>query len=398
MIALIKIAAVIALMLILISRKINLTYALAAGSILTGILFGRGLGIFIDIYLTLADSQTLTLLLVFVSVLYLSNMLTDTGILREMLASLERMIKDLRLVTFSMPLLIGLVPAPSGAMLSAPFARETGQKIGLKPERMLVINYWFRHITEYINPIYPGPILTTAIVGITFKSLFFMNLPIMLTVFMTGLAMFILTIRHSRNTEKPARGDLMRIAKAIWPVLLAIILPIAFKVNIALSVLASVALASLVHRIPPTPARIRKSFQADLLLLVFLVMYFKTVLHSSNAIEAIAQSLAGTSPLIVIILVPAIIGFLTGMTIAYVGLGFPLLIPLFNSGGELNQTLVMLAFVSGYMGILLSPMHLCLSVTQKYFGADYRKIYGLLLPAVAVVCLATALLVTIGWP
>ncbi len=33
------------------------------------------------------------------------------------------------------------------------------------------------------------------------------------------------------------------------------------------------------------------------------------------------------------------------------------------------------AFASGYVGVLLSPVHLCLILTREYFGAEMHGIY-----------------------
>ena len=49
------------------------------------------------------------------------------------------------------------------------------------------------------------------------------------------------------------------------------------------------------------------------------------------------------------------------------------------------------AFASGYVGVLLSPVHLCLVLTREYFGASMGGIYrktlkvSLLIMAVALI-------------
>jgi hypothetical protein len=46
---------------------------------------------------------------------------------------------------------------------------------------------------------------------------------------------------------------------------------------------------------------------------------------------------------------------------------------------------LMLAYASGFCGVLLSPLHLCLVLTKDYFKAELRKVYGILLAPVGVV-------------
>jgi len=43
---------------------------------------------------------------------------------------------------------------------------------------------------------------------------------------------------------------------------------------------------------------------------------------------------------------------------------------------------VALAYLGGYMGILFSPVHLCLVFSAEYYGAELRKVYRkMLLPS-----------------
>jgi len=39
------------------------------------------------------------------------------------------------------------------------------------------------------------------------------------------------------------------------------------------------------------------------------------------------------------------------------------------------------AFAAGFVGVLLSPVHVCLVLTREYFKADGWKVYKMLFPA-----------------
>ncbi|NLI91931.1 MAG: DUF401 family protein [Peptococcaceae bacterium] len=58
-----------------------------------------------------------------------------------------------------MPAFLGFLPSLGGAIFSAPLVRESGQRYGLSAEKLTVINYWFRHIWEFSNPIVPAVLL-----------------------------------------------------------------------------------------------------------------------------------------------------------------------------------------------------------------------------------------------
>jgi len=44
-----------------------------------------------------------------------------------------------------------------------------------------------------------------------------------------------------------------------------------------------------------------------------------------------------------------------------------------------------LAFVAGFIGVLLSPVHLCLVLTREYFKADIWGIYKKIIPASGII-------------
>jgi hypothetical protein len=50
----------------------------------------------------------------------------------------------------------------------------------------------------------------------------------------------------------------------------------------------------------------------------------------------------------------------------------------------------MIAAVSGFIGMLLSPAHLCLILTNEYFGSDLLKV-------IRVLAVPLLLLAVIGW-
>jgi hypothetical protein len=60
--------------------------------------------------------------------------------------------------------------------------------------------------------------------------------------------------------------------------------------------------------------------------------------------------------------------------------------------GGVAYPFIVLAYAAGFLGVLFSPVHLCLVLTKDYFGADLGLVYRLLSrPALLV------LLVTVVW-
>jgi len=107
----------------------------------------------------------------------------------------------------------------------------------------------------------------------------------------------------------------------------------------------------------------------------------KPTMKGSTMVMVSAELLRWRIPLLAITMVlPFIVGFVVGLTIAFVGATFPILISLIGAYGVGDQTLayLMLAMAGGFVGVLLSPLHLCLLLSNSYFGTDLGPVYRLI--------------------
>jgi hypothetical protein len=126
----------------------------------------------------------------------------------------------------------------------------------------------------------------------------------------------------------------------------------------------------------------------SILLLIVAIMIFQGVLKESQAALQIRSELfAYRIPVsLVIMILPFLAGFITGIAVGFVGTSFPLIIPMFPENSLVGYlSSAALAFTFGFMGMMLSPVHLCFLVTKDYYGASLIKSYRyLLLPALSV--------------
>ena len=113
-------------------------------------------------------------------------------------------------------------------------------------------------------------------------------------------------------------------------------------------------------------------------------MFFKEAMENSGAVRNLSQFFLEknipVSP--ILFLLPFISGVLTGITVGFVGSTFPLLISL---TGNTSVAAISFAFASGLIGVLLSPVHVCLILTKEYFKADLWKMYRMMIPAGVIV-------------
>ena len=98
----------------------------------------------------------------------------------------------------------------------------------------------------------------------------------------------------------------------------------------------------------------------------------------------------GVNVATVLFAVPLGVGILTGNTVAFVASTFPLLSGLMMPEGAIDYRLLYLAFAGGFVGMLLSPVHLCLALTKDYFKAELGGIYAAMAPGIATILAVSA--------
>jgi hypothetical protein len=120
-------------------------------------------------------------------------------------------------------------------------------------------------------------------------------------------------------------------------------------------------------------------------------MIFRQVLNSTGSVNHIPAALteAGMPKPVVLFTIPLLAGLLTGLTPGALGISIPVVLPLLNAGG-MSMGDVAMVYGGGFIGVLSSPLHLCLSLSRDYFKSEWGPIYRYLLPSVLALA-ATAI-------
>jgi integral membrane protein (TIGR00529 family) len=309
-----------------------------------------------------------------------------------LIRALSDLFVDQRWLLALLPMLIGLLPMVGGAMFSAPMVQEASRGLNVSRERQTFVNYWFRHAWETIFPLYPSLVLAAGLMGAPPQALTVTQWPLFLATVTGGILFGLLGIQRARPDDGalPGRAETLRLLfKSIWPILLVLGLSIVLGVDLILSLLVTIAALMAIHR--PGLRRLMvlaRGMPLGTVPIIFGAMIFRRVLESSHAVEAVSQALAGLGiPLPVIVFaVPLVAGLLTGLAAAAFAIGFPIVFPLCGPD-LLGSGYGLLAYAGGYVGIMVSPMHLCLSLTRVYFEAGWGGIYRRLLPAALLIAL-----------
>jgi hypothetical protein len=132
---------------------------------------------------------------------------------------------------------------------------------------------------------------------------------------------------------------------------------------------------------------LKHGFSIDVIILIFGVMLFKEAMENSGAVGNLSRFFLqeGIPALPILFLLPFITGMLTGITVGFVGSSFPLVMSI---AGSSSVSAISFAFAAGFLGVLLSPVHICLILTREYFKADIWGIYKLMIPGCIVIFVA----------
>jgi len=309
-----------------------------------------------------------------------------------MVDALKNLVRDPRLILAIPSAFIGLLPMMAGAMMGAPIVEEAGQRWNLSPAWKTFLNYWFRHIWEYSWPLYVNLILAAAIVKVPIKQICLVQFPFTVVAASAGLVMLFKHVPYlpaeNESGQKRYVRDSLRVFVSIWPIVLTILLIFALRLPMLIS-LAAAGLLTQIFTSMPVKERldiIFKSLSPRIIILVAALMVFKRTLEVSGALDSVVRVVRpeGLSAYLLLFAAPFFVGLLTGVNQAFPAIAFPLLVPIMGSGHP-DMALVTFAYVSGFVGILLSPAHLCLALTADYFKAQLRDVYKILIwPVTAV--------------
>ena len=396
-----KLVLVLLAILAALRRRVSVGVTLVGAGVLTALLYQVPFAVLWDGYVDLATSEefiSLTALVVAITVL--GNLLKELGYLTRLANACEGLYGGSRTAVALMPGLVGLMPMPGGSLLSAPLIDSVLDKPRYSPHFKCAVNYWFRHLTEFSWPVYAGLILTAAITGMPISDVALLQLPLSVLMFLIGLVVFITRIADGSDSNHALWRPLGGIAASVWPVVAAIAAYGLLDIPLVFAVVGSLVLVVLIGW--PNGRQLfsslKEGFSPKLILLVFGVLSFQKVVELSGGVEAVTQ-LATEYQLpdeLIVFIVMFAIGLLTGMVSAYVGLGYALLAGLLYQP-ELRPGLMMLAYLSGFIGVILAPTHLCLILTNNYFGSDLTRVYRLLLIPLALLGLGGYLLYRLGW-
>ncbi len=321
---------------------------------------------------------------------------------------------------------------PAGALFSAPFVEQAGDGAAAPSAWKSAVNYWFRHVWEYWWPLYPGVIVAMSIFPLEGRQFIAVQAPFTLVSLFIGYRVLIRP--HGERLRRAAALPGRTSARA-WLTLLPLALvlagifvlpplwarlfpsmPVASRklLGVLGGLLLGVAVTVIDEHVGRRAAargwreavRVvcgRKSL--NILFTLAGVLIFKAMLDASGLLPLAARELlaSGVPPAVAVAVLPFLAGMVTGVAVGFTGVSFPLVVGLLTAPGSglTPMATLVLAYGFGYMGMICSPVHLCLLVTRDYFESSMAAILRRVAPCCVTVILyslaAFFVLAALGW-
>ena len=416
------------IVIILIRKKFNFGLSLIIGSIIVGVFSLQEIQL-IDIPKAMIEASfysfeknqiytsTIELAILMTLIYILAKLMQETGAIKKIIESLRSVFSKGGILGI-IPALYGLMPVPGGALFSAPMIDEEGEKYKLNKNQKNFLNVWFRHIWFPVYPISSAMITlilltntysTEQNLGITIHISFLMlvNIPAFIAMIIIGFFFLRKYIKKPQNDVKKTKKDpagLIYILPPILPLFFYI-----FLINFGftdyraflIGIIFSIILLYFLLKIGRSEyiKLIKKSLTINLALAIFGIMIFRQMITVSGTDILIADTIKSLNipVILMIVLIPLILGLLTGYNLGAVGLSFPLVSVFFPSPMDTITIVgyISLIFISSLVGYLISPIHLCNVLSSDYLKTDTTRMYKMYVPSAIITLLVQILFVTL---
>ncbi len=421
MLNLIGVIVAFIVIIFLIRKKFNFGLSLIIGSLIVGVFSLQEIqpidivkGIIEATFYSFETNQIYTYtieLAILMTIIYiLAKLMQETGAIKKIIESLRPIFSKGGILGV-IPALYGLMPVPGGALFSAPMIDEEGEKYKLNKNQKNYLNVWFRHIWFPIYPISSAMILICSIEfsDIEISTLMLINIPAFLSSIIIGIFFLkrFLKNNYFETEEKHKNKDisgLKFLLPPIIPLLTYAVLWIfdvpqirAFLIGIILSLFTLYFLVKISFK--EFISLIKKSLTFKLALAIFGIMIFRQMITVSHADILIANLIESSNiPVIsMVVLIPLILGILTGYNLGATALSYPIVQPFFPQPLDSITLIGMtsLIFISSLIGYLISPIHLCNVLSSDYLKTDTTRMYKMYIPSAIVMLLVQIVFVVL---
>jgi len=267
--------------------------------------------------------------------------------------------------------LIGLLPVPGGALLSAPIIKKVGGE--QDRERNFIINIWYRHVLIMVYPIGPALLIPVKIAKLNVYDVIIYLFPFFLLMILLG---YVFQLKYvEEDMEYVGKANLVKLLRPIMLILLPLIIDYTIKrfftiepgdMVLFFAVLVTTILAIGIGKMDRQQLRfvtIGSKFWKFILLMITMFMFIDVF-----SVSGVGNKISSLNvPMVVLcVLIGFLLAFVTGRT----QLSASVVIPSYLAATSMSSMpLIVFAttFVGIFLGYLISPLHPCISVSLEYF-------------------------------
>ena len=388
----------LAVIIFVASKWHEIIYALLLGIAIIIVFSSMPISLVISTFTDVAFSPSIISLTIIVLLITLfSSVMYKTLLFDKLLKSLIGLLKSIHVLVAAIPAIVGLLAVPGGSIMSAPFVDQLGNRINMPAHHKSAANTFYRHILLFFNPLAPMLIVIADLSTLGFLPIMkFHLIPVIVTLIIGHIVLKRLCPHESRepdiSTNHSFTTSLKNVLYAGLPLMVAIVLALAFNVNFIISLAIAITLTIIfdftgdrILKISDIKPIFIKGINWKLGLSVFIIMVFGEFIKASGAIPILAQIITDSnmSLLLILLLSSVIVGIASGHPIVGAAILYPIFLPLVGD----SVAYLSLIFTGMMLGYMVSPVHLCLIVSNEYFKTNYLGINKLLFPLQALLTL-----------
>jgi len=312
----------------------------------------------------------------------LGTILKRYGILDKIVRNLEVLIHNPKIILMLLPAILGMLPVPGGAMLSAPFVKDISENMHLAANRRTVINLAFRHVTPmFLIPFGSSMLLVNSILPeIGIYRLIALNIPLAICYVIAAYQFFLRNVAYEPTQAQGSAGVAVKnLVINFFPIYSIVLINLIFGFPMWISVLISLILTVFLSQEKRTYLQTAwKGVNFSTLFMLIGVYFVQNLIKSQAGVMQLCSNLflssSGLSVLFVIMLISVVLGLATGLNLVSLGILLPLIqmLPI-----SVDEKLIYVFFVCiwSFIGYYYSPLHLCQILSNSYMGCSMGEAF-----------------------
>ncbi|MBN2619480.1 DUF401 family protein [candidate division WOR-3 bacterium] len=380
---------IVSLIVILVIARKHLPLALFCGAIVLGI-FTLPWGILGSTILsTCSDLSVILLALAMGIIPMIGGTMKQSGQMDDLVNNLRIGRKGLMALS---PAIMGLLPMPGGALLSAPILEKGG--IGVPDDLKVAMNDWFRHLFVMIYPLSSALIASAKITELNLYTAMVSLLPACAFAALLGWLFYIRKVKGTITYT--SQFSLGRLLLPLCIILIAPLIDFGLKKIVALpveeiaTVLGVSAAFLLSWRLSPVAldlkAIARKMKPWNFFLIILGMFIFLNIFRASSIADLIASVPLPPTTLCVVA------GFILGIATGRVLLPASIIYPVYMTTTAVTPVTFAVIYTSIFFGYMISPVHPCVGVSLEYFNVPMKSFIKLLIVPTSIVFVITLVL------